>query len=185
MWTLLLDGAFLMSPGGLLTDMILSGDAAIIISCMLFSVFILLTAVTLMNMLIGSLCEVVGSVTKDAKDEADIRLMKSTVLARLRAFDNGDGLLTRDEFWEGINESAKDFAALNIDERFLLQISSVLYPDSKSHIELDRATELMLMCRGDLPVTVHILAWANESLMTQVLDILKTSLPNSAPMSGA
>lgn len=59
MLTLILDGALMMDPEGVLLPMYTADWGLLTVGFVVFFFFILLSAITLMNMLIGSLCEVV------------------------------------------------------------------------------------------------------------------------------
>jgi len=56
-----------------------------------------MSAVLVMNMLIGVLCEVVSSVARSEKDEAAVRLVKESILLQLKKCDDGDGMISHAE----------------------------------------------------------------------------------------
>merc|ERR1740130_1932984 len=91
MWTLLIDGTFMDSTGTMMSTLLFSGKINCLASCVVFMTFILFSAITVMNMLIGVLCEVVSAVAKGEKDDAAIVLVKESILMNLKKFDNGDG----------------------------------------------------------------------------------------------
>merc|ERR1719281_1452997 len=63
-----------------------------------FLSFIMLSALTVLNMLIGVLCEVVTAVGQHERDEADIRLVKQGILKELIKFDvDGSGTISQTE----------------------------------------------------------------------------------------
>jgi hypothetical protein len=67
----------------------------------LFLVFLLLASLTIMNMLIGILCDVVATVADVEKDEAFNRDLDSQVMDLARTLDkSGSGTIFRDEFDE-------------------------------------------------------------------------------------
>merc|ERR1712023_95828 len=69
-----------------------------ILALALFLCFVGVSAITLMNMLIGVLCEVMSSVAQSEKEDCAIRLVKDTILLMLKAFDeDGNGVISRDE----------------------------------------------------------------------------------------
>merc|ERR1719428_321535 len=64
----------------------------------LFLIFILLSSMTVMNMLIGVLCEVISAVGEAEKENAAIELMKKSVLIMLKRLDaDGSGEISKDE----------------------------------------------------------------------------------------
>merc|ERR1712072_851500 len=97
MWTLLMDGTFMDSTGFMLSTLVFSGKPQAILCACVFMTFILFSAITVMNMLIGVLCEVVSTVAQGEKDDAAIRLVKESILVNLKKFDNGDGMISRNE----------------------------------------------------------------------------------------
>merc|ERR1712066_1178150 len=84
MWTLLVNGAF-MDSYGYVSRLLLDTDRPLAFIVML--IFVLCSALTVMNMLIGVLCEVVTGVAASEKEEADIRLVKETLLVMLKNLD--------------------------------------------------------------------------------------------------
>merc|ERR1719375_1551764 len=93
-----MDGTFMDSTGDVLTTLIDMKKSNTVLSAVVFLVFILLSAMTVMNMLIGVLCEVVSAVASGERDEAAIRLMKETVLVELKQFDDdGNGMISKGE----------------------------------------------------------------------------------------
>merc|ERR1712190_674117 len=90
MWTLLMDGTFMDSTGTVLGDLKTlteQGSAGAGLAVLVFLIFILLSAMTVLNMLIGVLCEVVSAVGASEKDEAAIRAVKSSIWLQLKDID--------------------------------------------------------------------------------------------------
>merc|ERR1712048_1208647 len=100
-------------------------------------------------MLIGVLCEVVSETAKEKESAKDIGVMKQQILARLRKFDDGDGLITQTELLDIIKDphSKSVLRMLNIDEIFLLQMLKLMYPKPNSAVAIKPLTEVMLACR--------------------------------------
>ena len=115
-----------------------------------------------MNMLIGCLCEVVSNVERQHKEEEAIRLMKQSILVDLKKYDNGDGMLTRKELNAVLTttQSKAILQNLQIDRLFLLELQSMLFVNPDAQVSIQAIMQLMLSCRGDLPVTVLHLARA-------------------------
>merc|ERR1719352_2227552 len=86
------------STGEVLTELIQMAKFNTVAACFVFLCFILLSAMTVMNMLIGVLCEVVSTVAQGERDEAAIQLMKDSILVELKQFDNdGNGMISKGE----------------------------------------------------------------------------------------
>merc|ERR1719324_95573 len=97
-----MDGALMDSAGSRLTDLREAGRYHVV---MIFLIFMLLSAMTMMNMLIGVLCEVVSAVAADEKEEAAVKLMKSTILVMLKNLDvDGNGVVDEEEIMEVCND---------------------------------------------------------------------------------
>merc|ERR1712110_650393 len=103
MWTLLMDGTFMDSTGALTRTIWEhygnSGDVlTAAASLFVFMFFTIMSALTVLNMLIGVQCEVVSSVAKAEKDDGEVGLMKRTVLVMLKQLDeDGSGAIDQHE----------------------------------------------------------------------------------------
>eukprot|EP00928_Gymnodinium_smaydae_P032173 TRINITY_DN23371_c0_g1_i1.p1 TRINITY_DN23371_c0_g1~~TRINITY_DN23371_c0_g1_i1.p1 ORF type:complete len:683 (-),score=128.37 TRINITY_DN23371_c0_g1_i1:127-2175(-) len=164
MWTLLLDGTLLDSTGEVMDLLVQGRTLNSTISVVVFMIFVLFTAITVMNMLVGVLCEVVSSVAADEKDESAIKLMKQTVLLELQKFDDGDSCITEEE----LNELMADPAAvqvletLGIDIPFLQEWQVMTFENPDTAVPIHDIIEQMLACRGDLHASVkHLVIQQN------------------------
>merc|ERR1711939_219395 len=73
--------------------------------CAAFFVFMLLSAITLYNMLLGVLCEVITRTTEEEKQAMLIEHFKANMLAAFEAIDHtSDGYISREE-WQDISQS--------------------------------------------------------------------------------
>merc|ERR1712072_648713 len=119
--------------------------------------FILLTSLTVLNMLIGVLCEVVSAVGQNERDEADIRLVKHGILKELLQFDaNGDGTISQVEL-EHVMKSRKAIAVLEeleVDRACLDEIHGMLFTVPSDSVSISTVLETCLMYRGSQPPTV-------------------------------
>merc|ERR1712070_608658 len=71
-----------------------------------FMIFVLSSALTVMNMLIGVLCEVVSVVAAHEKEDNAIRLIKDKLLGMLMDLDeDNSGLLSREEIGRVLDDS--------------------------------------------------------------------------------
>lgn len=156
MWTLLMDGTFLLDTHTVLGFLVHTGEFNHILCVAIFLVFILLTALTVMNMLIGVLCEVVSAVAANEKEEAAIRVMKQTILIELKKFDDGDGLIDEDELNELMADpySVTVLESLGIDVPFLQELQVMTFDKPGMTCPIEHLIEQMLTCRRDLIFTV-------------------------------
>jgi hypothetical protein len=168
MWTLLVDGTLMDDTGALLSELAFSGQFVPVGCCALILMFILLSAITMMNMLIGVLCEVVTAIGHREKEDAAVVVVKQSILQDLKKFDDGDGLITKAELLSVMNNASSKqvLKSLKIDRLFLLELQTMLFPKPDSHVTIRGIMELMLLCRGDLPVTVQHIASAQASMIS-------------------
>jgi len=156
MWTLLLDGVMGDNLGEVMNLLVHRGTWNTSVGVIVFFLFIILAVVTVMNMVIGVLCEVVASVTAAEKEEHEIKLMKETILLELKKFDDGDGMITEEELSELMTEpkSVEVLEALGVDVNFLqtLQVMTYEFPDAE--VSIPDLMDQMLMCREETPVTM-------------------------------
>jgi hypothetical protein len=92
--------------------------------------YILLTSFTVMNMLIGVLCEVIAAVSAAQKDQVAIDFVKATIAEVLREIDtNMDGFIEHSEFLQlATNERVRNsLEALNVDVDSFVALSDYLF----------------------------------------------------------
>lgn len=190
MWTLLIHGTFLDDIATVLGMLAFRSDFNALAALGFFMVFILMTALTVMNMLIGVLCEVVSAVAANEKEEAAINVMRHTILVELKKFDDGDGLIDEDE----LNELMADpgavgvFDSLGIDVPFLQELQVMTFQEEVGEsIPMKRIIEQMLTCRRDLPCTVNHLVmqqklsqWQTMNTIVQMEERMKRKMGRSS-----
>jgi hypothetical protein len=165
MWTLLLDGTFMMDGAAIISTVLLdTGGVKLTCACFVFMVFMLISALTVMNMLIGVICRVVNAVGEGEIDNAAINLVKESILMDLKNFDvDNNGMITREELAHVMcdTKSKRVLKSLNVDRLFLLEMQKMLFAKpgkEDTGVPIKKIVELMLMCRGNLPTTVQALA---------------------------
>lgn len=156
MWTLLMDGTLLCETSDVLNLLVHRPEVHCVIAVAAFLVFILLTALTVLNMLIGVLCEVVSALSTHEKDEAAINALKQTILVELMKYDDGDGLIDEDELSELMADptSVAILMSLGIDVPFLQDLQVMAYQEPGSSMPMRAIIDQMLTCRSDLVITV-------------------------------
>jgi len=197
MWTLFIDGTLLDGCGELLRTLLDLGTVSTLLSVVVFLIFMVLSAVTIMNMLIGVLCEVVSTVSQNEKDEAAIKMLKKTVLLELKKFDdNGDGVISKDELGEVMSspEALSVLRNLEVDIVCLKELQQMLFPTHASLVSIDTVIGHLLDYRGSLPTTVrhavdgqaytrHVITKQNHALHKQLgdLDVKLEQLQHQIP----
>lgn len=160
MWALVVHGIFLDDIGALFERIMEVGDpttrVATFSTCL---VFIMFAAITVMNMLIGVLCEVVCTVAQLERDGAAVALLKKSILQELRRFDlNNNGRINKEELDEVMKSPAtlKALTALDVNVEILKDLHGALF--NATDVPIEGIMELLLHYRGGLTCTVKHIA---------------------------
>jgi len=159
------DGTLLDNPGARVTPILLIGDFHTWVTVTLFMVFVFLSAVTVMNMLIGVICEVVSGATVNEKDECAIKALKEWVLVELNKFDvDGNHMISQSELQQALADTHAQqvFRDLGIDMQYMSYVQEMLFEDSDTEVHIHKIMELLLSSRRDLPTTFRHLAEQQE-----------------------
>merc|ERR1719491_2521946 len=127
-----MDGTWMQNAGDILTIMIREGKMNTGLAVLLFISFMLLSAMTVMNMLIGILCEVVSAVAAQEKEDHAIALIKDTILAMLMTFDeDGNGLISKKELQHVMEDAtALDvLQSLEVHVHYMMELQDMLYEE--------------------------------------------------------
>jgi hypothetical protein len=157
MWTLLMDGMY-QDNYRIVTENIMYGPPPFVaaIALTFFLIFTMISALTVLNMLIGVQCEVVSNVAAQEKDEIEVNLLKTTVLQMLKELDADDsGEIDKDELL-GLMENEEALAVLStlqIDVTHLLSYLMMVYEQMEA-VSIADLMHAMLKMRGDRDVTV-------------------------------
>ncbi|CAE8634165.1 unnamed protein product [Polarella glacialis] len=158
MWTLLLDGALTSETKPTLEALLSEEEHAMVF---IFLFFVFLSCLTVMNMLIGVLCEVVSAVKQLEEQTAAHELVKGTVLVLLKQLDvDESGDISKEEMANVMeHEQARAcLQDLNVDVEHLMDLLDMHYED-ESVLSMLFLLELILACRGDQPsATKHVIA---------------------------
>jgi hypothetical protein len=122
--------------------------------------FILFASLTVMNMLVGVLCEVVSVVSAVEKETLVVNFVQGQLRAILEHFceDAEDSLMTKIEFTKllGNPTAARALNEVGVDVLGLLEITDFLFKDAKK-ISFPDFMEMVLELRGSNTATVkHI-----------------------------
>ena len=108
-----------------------------------FFLYVFLSMFTILNMLIGVLCEVVTAVSQESKEETLIHYVQSTLLTVIEEIDeSGNGMVSREEFVKLIKDprAIKAFEDLNVDIDNFEKMTGMLFdpdtpggPDKEMH----------------------------------------------------
>lgn len=151
MWTLLMDGTLTDSTKDTLAALFEIGAWPMVL---IFLAFVLLSAMTVMNMLIGVLCEVVSAVKAGEEESAAMEVLKSTVLVCLKELDeDGSGDIDKNEMESVLNrkEALGCLQELSVDVIHLLEVLDMAY-EEKDSLSMVRLMQILLDSRGEQPV---------------------------------
>lgn len=155
-------GGILADQGDILTDL----GAANIMFCFLFSLYFLLSALTIMNMLLGVLIDVVNVVSAVERDKSDMIEVKGRVM-RLLKLDKGNQecSITKAQYRYILTNpaAAKSLDACGIDTLGLVDCADIVFKDKKE-IDFPEFLNLMLNLRGGEPAKVKDLVDLRKSL---------------------
>jgi len=134
MWILLMDGTILDNPSKMLNELRLNCGFVMTTA---FLLFILLSFFTLMNMLIGILCEVVFSVKQSDKREAEIAYLQLHMGEILECYDKDDDAKLGPEEFDLLMKNPEVHDTLHkfgTDARGLLAMheAGLMFPDDVS-----------------------------------------------------
>jgi len=162
-WTLLMAGTMMLDDSSpLMSSLLFSKKFNYILSGFLFVLYTMMSAMCILQMLIGVLCDVVSTVKAEEQSATAIGLLKQELLASLTACDDGDGKISEDELL-GLIHSPKSkalFRRLKINHAFLVQLLSGLYRRPGISVPIQEILELMVQCRGENVSTVETMSGA-------------------------
>merc|ERR1719214_299792 len=132
-----------------MTSLIFSTKFNYILAGALFVAYSLLSAMLILQMLIGVLCDVVSRVGSEQRDATAIGLVKQELLSDLRRFDGGDDKISQAELLQVMNnpKSKQLLKRMNINRPFLLELQRMLFPKPGMQVTIKAVLELMIMCR--------------------------------------
>jgi voltage-gated sodium channel len=152
MLTLLLHGCFLED----LPDVVKRSGNESVVYGIIILLFVLLATMTIMNMLVGVLCEVVSCVAAIEKETLQVRFVRATVFESLQTFDKDhDNMISRIEFEEILATPvvARALLEVNIDVIGLVDFADYIFRDADS-ISFMEFMDTILQLRGSNMATV-------------------------------
>jgi hypothetical protein len=153
------------------------------LACVLLYIFVTFSALTIMNMLIGMLCEVIATVAAVEKEAVLILTVKETLLMLFdKKFDkNHDELLQKSEFHEMLEDrgAQKALLSLGVDPDSLEQLVDIIFDDEEENpsITISKFMETASELRGANNATVKDLAilrkWSTDQFKAMSTTIKK------------
>jgi len=107
------------------------GDESMIFP-VVFYTFVLISALTVMNMLIGILCEVVSAVTTTEREELTVTYVKASlreILMQGGLDQDGDGMISKVEFAQILDNpaAARILAGCGVDVFGLVELADFIF----------------------------------------------------------
>jgi hypothetical protein len=126
---------------------------------LLLLAYIFLASLTVLNMLIGVLCEVVGAVSTVEKEVLLINYVKGVLLEMLESSGldaNGNHLISRQEFEAmlEIREVAGALQEIGVDVIGLIDLTDYIFKEKDQQLTFPDFMEIMLQLRGTNTATV-------------------------------
>jgi len=182
MWTLIQDGIYMQESSRLLRDVWDKGYWYLVL---VFMLFVLLSGITVMNMLIGVLVEVVAAVATAEREESAIGALKETILVLLRKIDlDGSGFIDKEELDRALDdpEVMLVIGDLKINFAHLLDVMEMMY-DSEHEISIKQIMQTFIYHRGersvqwkDLTDEITFLRWTLRRYFKEQALIIKKLL---------
>lgn len=156
MYSLLVYGTFLDNLAGVCMD--IKNESAICLA--LFFVFIVFSALTLMNMLIGVLCEMVSTITATEKEVRIVDFVTGKLEAILDTLDeDGDKRISRVEFAKilQIPEAVLALDEVGVDPVGIMDFADFIFDDAnveEDGLAFQEFMDVILKLRGSNTATV-------------------------------
>mmetsp|Transcript_106353 Transcript_106353/g.243473 ORF Transcript_106353/g.243473 Transcript_106353/m.243473 type:complete len:354 (-) Transcript_106353:170-1231(-) len=170
MYTLLIYGTLMDNIGVAVADIASLGwfFAAV------FFLFVLVGALTVMNMLIGVLCEVVSAVAAVEREEMTVSWVRTKLQAIVEKFDeSGDNMISRTEF-EAIlsdREGIKALQEVGVDPIGLVDFADFIFEES-DHATQDEYGDPQLSFTDFMEVVLQFRG-SNNATVKDVVDLRK------------
>jgi hypothetical protein len=175
MWALLVDGTLMMDGPYIMTSLLYSDQPKKVIAGLFFLSYTLLSALLILQMLIGVLCDVVTMIQEEQKDAEAIGLVKQEIIGAFKDIDNGDGMITQSELLELLTKprSKAILKKLNINRLFLMELQKTIYSRREdTRLPISQVLELLIKCRGDNSATIESIAGGFSYLAQEVRSIV-------------
>lgn len=138
----------------------------------LFLIFIFLSAFTILNMLVGFMCDVVSNASDSEKEKSNIESMTERLQAILKDIDtNYDGQVSRNEVRGilGNEEALRTFHRVGVDVTALVDEADVMFDDDG--VSFEEFIDMVLQFRGNQAATVGVISGMRSAMRKNLLSI--------------
>jgi len=155
---------------GIMGVLLFSDKFNYVLGGFLFVAYALLSAMCILQMLIGVLCDVVSTVKAEEQSATAVGLLKQELLGSLVACDNGDGKISHEELNSVMTcpHSKALLKKLNVNHAFLMELLKELYTKDGVEVPIKDILDLMVTCRGENVITVETMAGALVRIIKEV-----------------
>lgn len=183
MQSLFLHATLLDSISELVSDFIVQEQ---FLALALLYAFLILSAITITNMLIGVICEVITAVAAAEKEAIQITWVRETLKRMMGGSDaNEDGKLQKQEFFQIAKDkdAVKALKALGVDVLTLIEFADIIFEnleegqdDSTSELSFSDFMEVILQFRGTNTATVKDMVDLRKWFVLQYRQMLRADL---------
>lgn len=188
--TLLLHGALMDQVSDVVYKI---GDESPI--CMaLFLVFTLLAALTVMNMLIGVLCEVVNAVAVAEREGMRVCAVKDTLADIVKKLDtNEDSSISKAEFLRLVDfpDAVKALKQVGVDVVGFLEVADFFFDEGRTRMSFPDFMDVVLQLRGSNSATVKDIVDLRKFLRSEIQtsqrlmrNMVRDTLSEASPVRG-
>jgi len=124
---------------------------------LLIFIFLLLAACTVLNMLIGILCDMVSAVAAVEKELMTVEFVTGKLQGLLLSLDqDNDGEISKEEFVNilALPEAAKALEEVGVDPVTIVDFTDTIFSKDKDTIEFNKFMSELLSLRGDNSATI-------------------------------
>lgn len=168
-----MNGTFMLdNTAPLLTELLFSGEVTHSVAGIFFLMFIAISTLTILQMLIGVLCDVMTTVSQAQKQAHAYGLVKQEITTMLKDFDNGDGKISKRQLFSVMSypKAKAVMKKLDINRAFMLELQERMFPRDDSVVSIKTVGDMMISAQGDNPATVSSLA---DGLLSVIVSVSK------------
>jgi len=180
-WSLLVAGTLMLDNAApLMSSLLFSDQFNYVLAGFLFVSYSMMSAMCILQMLIGVLCDVVSTVKQEESSAAAIGLMKQEILKHLNDCDtSGDGKISQMELARVMHKprSKALLRKLRINYSFFLELSKGVFSKHHEPVAIQDVLELLVLSRGDNVATVESMSGALVTIINELVSV-RTILRN-------
>jgi len=166
-----------------------NGDANIALGCLML-VFILLSSLTVMNMLVGILCEVVSVVSAVEKEQLTVNYVKQkleNMFVNTMVDADGSKTISKIEFENMLTneETAKIIQDIGVDVIGLVDFTDIIFEDDDIELSFGDFMELVMQLRGTNNCTVKDMVDLRKFVVTELNAVTERTIQAMYDLMGS